>query len=38
VQTVAFLSYLSHELDQYGLFLVIVPLSMITAWQTQFAV
>ncbi|KAJ7178362.1 chromodomain-helicase DNA-binding protein [Mycena crocata] len=37
VQTVAFLSYLFHELDQYGPFLVIVPLSTITAWQTQFA-
>ncbi|KAJ7287825.1 SNF2 family N-terminal domain-containing protein [Mycena rebaudengoi] len=36
VQTVAFLSYLFHELDQYGPFLVIVPLSTITAWQTQF--
>jgi hypothetical protein len=37
VQTVAFLSYLFHELQQYGPFLVIVPLSTITAWQTQFA-
>ncbi|KAF7376349.1 Chromodomain helicase hrp3 [Mycena sanguinolenta] len=37
VQTVSFLSYLFHELDQYGPFLVIVPLSTITAWQTQFA-
>jgi chromodomain-helicase-DNA-binding protein 1 len=37
VQTVAFLSYLFHELHQYGPFLVIVPLSTITAWQTQFA-
>jgi len=36
VQTVAFLSYLFHELHQYGPFLVIVPLSTITAWQTQF--
>lgn len=36
VQTVAFLSYLFHELDQYGPFLVIVPLSTITAWQMQF--
>ncbi|KAJ7902074.1 SNF2 family N-terminal domain-containing protein [Mycena olivaceomarginata] len=36
VQTVAFLSYLFHELDQYGPFLVIVPLSTITAWATQF--
>ncbi|KAF8160806.1 SNF2 family N-terminal domain-containing protein [Crassisporium funariophilum] len=36
VQTVAFLSYLFHEMQQYGPFLVIVPLSTITAWQTQF--
>jgi chromodomain-helicase-DNA-binding protein 1 len=34
---VAFLSYLFEELYQYGPFLVIVPLSTITAWQTQFA-
>ncbi|KAF9454035.1 chromodomain-helicase DNA-binding protein [Macrolepiota fuliginosa MF-IS2] len=37
VQTVAFISYLFHELQVYGPFLVIVPLSTITAWQTQFA-
>ncbi|KAH8119064.1 transcription regulator [Phellopilus nigrolimitatus] len=37
VQTVAFLSYLFHEHSQYGPFLVIVPLSTITAWQMQFA-
>lgn len=37
VQTVGFLSYLFHEMHQYGPFLVIVPLSTITAWQTQFA-
>lgn len=37
MQTVAFLSYLFHEIQQYGPFLVIVPLSTITAWQTQFA-
>jgi chromodomain-helicase-DNA-binding protein 1 len=37
VQTVAFLSYLFHEMAQFGPFLVIVPLSTITAWQTQFA-
>jgi chromodomain-helicase-DNA-binding protein 1 len=37
VQTVAFLSYFFHELHQYGPFLVVVPLSTITAWQTQFA-
>ncbi|OSX66449.1 hypothetical protein POSPLADRAFT_1177922 [Postia placenta MAD-698-R-SB12] len=37
VQTVSFLSYLFHEMRQYGPFLVIVPLSTITAWQSQFA-
>ncbi|KAH7913675.1 SNF2 family N-terminal domain-containing protein [Hygrophoropsis aurantiaca] len=37
VQTVAFLSYLFHEMHQFGPFLVIVPLSTITAWQSQFA-
>ncbi|KAL4080347.1 SNF2 family N-terminal domain-containing protein [Scleroderma yunnanense] len=37
VQTVSFLSYLSHEMHQYGPFLCIVPLSTITAWQSQFA-
>lgn len=37
VQTVAFLSYLFHTHSQFGPFLVIVPLSTITAWQAQFA-
>lgn len=36
MQSVAFLSYLYHTLKQYGPFLVIVPLSTITAWQSQF--
>ncbi|EKM80694.1 hypothetical protein AGABI1DRAFT_37749 [Agaricus bisporus var. burnettii JB137-S8] len=36
VQTVAFISWLFHEMQQYGPFLVIVPLSTITAWQMQF--
>lgn len=36
VQTVSFLSYLFHQMHQYGPFLVIVPLSTITAWQWQF--
>ncbi|KAF5316952.1 hypothetical protein D9611_003871 [Ephemerocybe angulata] len=36
VQTVGFLSYLFHEMNQFGPFLVIVPLSTITAWQSQF--
>ena len=33
----SFLSYLFHQMQQYGPFLVIVPLSTITAWQSQFA-
>lgn len=37
VQTVAFLSYLFHAQEQYGPFLVVVPLSTITSWQAQFA-
>lgn len=37
VQTVAFLSYLFHSQEQYGPFLVVVPLSTITSWQAQFA-
>ena len=37
MQTVSFLSYLFHQHAQYGPFLVIVPLSTITAWQMQFA-
>jgi chromodomain-helicase-DNA-binding protein 1 len=36
VQSVSFLSYLFHEMKQYGPYLVIVPLSTITAWQSQF--
>ncbi|KAF9793017.1 SNF2 family N-terminal domain-containing protein [Thelephora terrestris] len=37
VQSVSYLSYLFHDRNQYGPFLVIVPLSTITAWQAQFA-
>ena len=37
VQSVSYLSYLFHERRQYGPFLVIVPLSTITAWQSQVA-
>jgi chromodomain-helicase-DNA-binding protein 1 len=36
VQTVSFLNFIFHEYQQYGPFLVIVPLSTITAWQSQF--
>lgn len=37
VQSVAFLSYLFHDRNHFGPFLVVVPLSTITAWQQQFA-
>lgn len=37
VQSVSFLSYLFHTQQQYGPFLVVVPLSTIGAWQMQFA-
>lgn len=37
VQTCAFLSYLFHDLNQYGPFLIIVPLSTLPAWQMQLA-
>lgn len=37
VQTCAFLSYLYHEMQQYGPFLIVVPLSTLPAWQTQLA-
>ncbi|WWC72124.1 uncharacterized protein I206_106084 [Kwoniella pini CBS 10737] len=38
VQSVSFLSYLFHTQRQYGPFLVVVPLSTISAWQMQFRV
>ncbi|KZT26679.1 transcription regulator [Neolentinus lepideus HHB14362 ss-1] len=37
VQTVSFVSWLFHSMEQFGPFLVIVPLSTITSWQHQFA-
>ncbi|KAG8905811.1 hypothetical protein FRB99_008176 [Tulasnella sp. 403] len=36
VQSVAFLSYLVNTMNQYGPFLVVVPLSTLPAWQAQF--
>jgi chromodomain-helicase-DNA-binding protein 1 len=36
IQSVSYLSYLYHQQQQYGPFLVVVPLSTITAWQMQF--
>ncbi|KPV71789.1 uncharacterized protein RHOBADRAFT_49029 [Rhodotorula graminis WP1] len=37
VQSCSFLSYLFHEQQQYGPFLVVVPLSTLPAWQAQLA-
>ncbi|KWU44413.1 hypothetical protein RHOSPDRAFT_18100, partial [Rhodotorula sp. JG-1b] len=37
VQSCSFLSYLYHEHQQYGPFLVVVPLSTLPAWQMQLA-
>ncbi|KNZ49876.1 chromodomain-helicase-DNA-binding protein 1 [Puccinia sorghi] len=37
VQTCAFLSYLFHTMEQYGPFLIVVPLSTLPAWQMQCA-
>ncbi|RKP13682.1 P-loop containing nucleoside triphosphate hydrolase protein [Piptocephalis cylindrospora] len=36
VQTVSGLSYLMHEREQYGAFLVVVPLSTIGSWAREF--
>ncbi|EXX56936.1 Chd1p [Rhizophagus irregularis DAOM 197198w] len=36
VQTISFLSYLYHSMEQYGPFLVVVPLSTIGSWQNEF--
>ncbi|KAI9634188.1 putative Chromodomain helicase [Dioszegia hungarica] len=36
VQSVSYLSWLFHDRQQYGPFLVVVPLSTISAWQMQF--
>ena len=36
VQSVSYLSYLFHNLRQYGPSLVVVPLSTLPAWQMQF--
>ncbi|CAG8600585.1 9734_t:CDS:2, partial [Ambispora leptoticha] len=36
VQTISFLSYLFHQHNQFGPFLVVVPLSTIGSWQQEF--
>lgn len=37
VQSCAILSYLYHQMHQFGPFLIVVPLSTLPAWQTQLA-
>ena len=37
MQTCAMLSYLYNEMQQYGPFLIVVPLSTLPAWQMQLA-
>ncbi|KAJ2522156.1 ATP-dependent DNA helicase Hrp3, partial [Coemansia sp. RSA 1939] len=37
IQTISFLSYLFHTQEIFGPFLVVVPLSTISAWQREFA-
>uniref|UniRef100_A0A8C3KW90 DNA helicase n=1 Tax=Chrysolophus pictus TaxID=9089 RepID=A0A8C3KW90_CHRPC len=38
IQTISFLSYLFHQHQLYGPFLVVVPLSTLTSWQREFEV
>jgi chromodomain-helicase-DNA-binding protein 1 len=38
IQSIAYLSWLFHDRQQYGPFLVVVPLSTISAWQAQFKI
>lgn len=36
IQTISFLSYLFHQHQLYGPFLLVVPLSTLTSWQREF--
>ncbi|CAG8468287.1 1950_t:CDS:10 [Acaulospora colombiana] len=38
VQTISFLSYLYHSIEQYGPYLIVVPLSTIGSWQNEFQI
>uniref|UniRef100_A0A8C6N9Z3 DNA helicase n=1 Tax=Melopsittacus undulatus TaxID=13146 RepID=A0A8C6N9Z3_MELUD len=38
IQTISFLSYLFHQHQLYGPFLLVVPLSTLTSWQREFEV
>ncbi|XP_053355695.1 chromodomain-helicase-DNA-binding protein 2 [Clarias gariepinus] len=37
IQTISFLSYLFHQHQLYGPFLLVVPLSTLTSWQREFS-
>ena len=37
IQSISFLNYLFHKYSLYGPFLVVVPLSTLDAWQTEFS-
>ena len=37
IQTISFLKYLFHKYSLYGPYIVVVPLSTLDAWQTEFA-
>lgn len=36
IQTISFLSYLFHQHQLYGPFILVVPLSTLTSWQREF--
>lgn len=38
IQTISFLSYLFHQHQLYGPFILVVPLSTLTSWQREFAI
>uniref|UniRef100_A0A2R9ACG9 Chromodomain helicase DNA binding protein 2 n=1 Tax=Pan paniscus TaxID=9597 RepID=A0A2R9ACG9_PANPA len=38
IQTISFLSYLFHQHQLYGPFLIVVPLSTLTSWQREFEI
>ena len=37
IQTVSFIQYLMHQYQNYGPYLVVVPLSTVPTWQTEFS-
>uniref|UniRef100_A0A8D0H1E3 Chromodomain helicase DNA binding protein 2 n=1 Tax=Sphenodon punctatus TaxID=8508 RepID=A0A8D0H1E3_SPHPU len=38
IQTISFLSYLFHQHQLYGPFIIVVPLSTLTSWQREFEI